>query len=81
MPRVRRHNLPRDLWEHLLDRVDSRHISFEDLSALSEWLATEPNVPHDRWFKRFPGMIVCGEGEFIKTFLRSDQAPLGQELQ
>ena len=80
MPRVRRHNLPRDLWEHLLDRVDSRHISTEDLGALSEWLAAEPEVPDDRWFKRFPGMIVCGEGELIKTFLRNDQAAIGQEL-
>lgn len=80
MPRVRRQNLPRGFWEHLLDRVDSRHISVEDLSALSEWLAAEPEVPHDRWFKRFSGMIVCGEGDLIKTFLRSDQAALGKEL-
>jgi hypothetical protein len=25
-------------------------------------------------------MIVCGEGELIKTFLRSDQAATGEEL-
>jgi hypothetical protein len=64
----------------LLDRVDTRHISIEDLSALSEWLRGEPDVPRDRWFKRFRGMIVCGEGELIKTFLRNDQAPTGKEL-
>jgi hypothetical protein len=53
MPQVRRQNLPRNLWNHLLDRVDSRHISIEDLTALSDWLAIGPEVPHDRWFKGF----------------------------
>jgi hypothetical protein len=25
-----------------------------------------PEVPHGKWFKRFPEMTVCGEGELIK---------------
>jgi len=28
----------------------------------------QPEVPISRWFKRFPELIVCGEGELIKTF-------------
>jgi hypothetical protein len=37
-------------------------------------------VPDSRWFKRFPGMTVCGEGELIKTFLQPGQIATGKEL-
>jgi hypothetical protein len=79
--RSRRQNLPRDLWAHLLARVKSRHISVDQLGLLADWLAEEPEVPRGKWFRRFPGMIVCGEGELIKTFLLPGQAPDGQEIQ
>jgi hypothetical protein len=79
--RIRRQNLPRDLWAHLLARVKSRHISVDQLGLLADWLAEEPEVPRGKWFRRFPGMIVCGEGELIKTFLLPGQAPDGQEIQ
>jgi ribosomal protein S18 acetylase RimI-like enzyme len=46
MPRIRRQNLPRELWAHLLDRVKSRHISVDQLGVLADWLAAEPEVPH-----------------------------------
>jgi len=36
---------------------------------LADWLDSEPEVPEGRWFKRFSGMTVCGEGELVKTFL------------
>jgi hypothetical protein len=65
---------------HLLARIKDRHISVDQLALLADWLATEPEVPNERWFKRFPGMIVCGEGELIKTFLQSGQVPSGREL-
>ncbi len=80
MPRIRRQNLPRDLWKHLLDRVKGRDISVDQLGLLADWLATEPEVPAGKWFKKFPGMIVCGEGEFIRTFLQTGQIPIGKEL-
>jgi hypothetical protein len=41
---------------------------------------TEPEVPIGRWFKRFPELIVCGEGELIKTFLTPGQTPTGEEV-
>jgi len=41
---------------------------------------TEPEVPTDKWFKRLSGVIVCGEGELMKTFLRLGQIPIGVEL-
>jgi hypothetical protein len=45
-----------------------------------EWLDTQPEVPSGKWFKRFPGMILCGEGELVKTFLTSEQVPIGDEI-
>jgi hypothetical protein len=68
------------LWEHLLERIKSRQISVDQLGLLADWLATEPVVPDGKWFKRFPGMTVCGESELIRTFLQTGQAAVGQEL-
>ena len=80
MPRIRRQNLPPGLLSHLLDRIRSREISAEQLGLLADWLDLEPEVPNERWFKRFPGMIVCGEGELVKTFLTANQTATGQEV-
>jgi hypothetical protein len=80
MPKVRRNNLPEDLFRHLLARMRERQISHEEIVLLGRWLDTEPEVPHGKWFKKFPGMTVCGEGELIKTFLTPDQAATGKEV-
>jgi hypothetical protein len=62
MPKIRRHNIPPALLNHLLHRIRSREISAEQLGLFADWLDAEPEVPNDSWFKRFPRMIVCGEG-------------------
>ncbi len=80
MPKVRRDNLPRPLFRHLLTRVHERHISTEELENLLNWLEQEPNVPDGKWFKRFRGVTVCGEGELPKTFLLPTQAATGEEV-
>jgi len=80
MPRVRRQNVPPALLQHLLDRVQSRKIPASQLELLARWLDREPEVPEGQWYKRFSGMTVCGEGELIKTFLLSGQAPKGQQV-
>jgi hypothetical protein len=80
MPRIRRRNLPPALLDHLLDRVRSRKISPDQLGEFAQWLDTTPEVPMGKWFKRFGGMTVCGEGELVKTFLRMDQAVSGEEV-
>jgi hypothetical protein len=80
MPKIRRRNLPPPLLNHLLDRIKRREISSDHLGALADWLDTEPEVPDGKWFKRFSGMTVCGEGELVKTFLTSGQAPMGTEI-
>lgn len=68
------------MLNHLLDRVKSRDISADQLGALADWLDTEPEVPESKWFKRFSGMIACGEGELLKTFLTANQIPTGTEI-
>jgi hypothetical protein len=60
--------------------VDERKISIPQLELFATWLETGPEVPHGKWFKRFPEMTVCGEGELIKTFLRSGQIAEGEEV-
>jgi hypothetical protein len=80
MPKVRRQNIPPALFRHLLDRIHSRQISASQLQLLAKWLDCEPEVPEGQWYKRFPGMTVCGEGEFVKTFLLPTQAPKGQRI-
>jgi len=80
MPKIRRQNVPPPLLNHLLDRIAERDITAAHLGMLAEWLDTEPEVPTGNWFKRFPGMTVCGESELIKTFLMPEQAPFGEEL-
>ena len=81
MPRVLRRHLPRQLYAHLLERVQQRNISGSQLALMVEWLDTQPVVPQGKWFKRFPGMVICGEGELVRTFLLPAQAPLGEEVQ
>jgi len=78
VPKIRRINIPPALFQHLLDRIQSRKISTSPLELLAKWLDSEPEVPEGQWYKRFSGMIVCGEGKLIKTFLLPGQAPKGQ---
>jgi len=80
MPKIRRHNLPPALLHHLLDRIQQRSISSDQLGVLATWLDTQPEVPKGKWFKRLSGMTVCGEGEWIKTFLTSGQVAEGVEI-
>ena len=80
MPKVRRQNVPPALFQHLLDRVQSRKIPASQLELLARWLGSEPEVPEGQWYKRVSGMTVCGEGELIKTFLLPTQAPKGRHL-
>ena len=80
MPKVRRANVPPAVFQHLLNRVQDRKISSEELQELARWLDAEPEVPTGDWYKKFSGMTVCGEGELIKTFLLPEQIPTGQRV-
>jgi hypothetical protein len=80
VPRVRRHSLPPALLRHLLDRIQQRSISADQRGLLAEWLDTQPEVPDGKWFKPFPEMTVCGEGDLVKTFLLPGQVVEGAEV-
>jgi hypothetical protein len=80
MPRVRRKDLPPALLQHLLDRIQQRQIDARQLELLARWLDGEPEVPEGPWYKRFSGMIVCGEGDLVKTFLAPGQAAKGTRV-
>ena len=80
MPKIQRRSLPPALFRHLADRVQERGITSAQLVEFLRWLETSPEVPLGKWFKRFPEMTVCGEGELVKTFLRVGQAAEGEEV-
>ena len=80
MPKVRRQKLPEALLRHLLIRMRQRGISDEQIVLLARWLDANPEVLEGKWFKTFPGMTVCGEGEFIKTIVVRGQAPGEREI-
>lgn len=80
VPKVRRQSISPALMAHLLDRVRQRAIPYTDLESLARWLDTQPEVPYGRWYKRFPGLNVCGESELVKTLLTADQTPIGEEV-
>ena len=80
MPRVRRQNLPPALFQHLLDRIQSRRIPATELELLARWLDTEPEVPEGQWYRRFSGMTVCGEGDLIRTLLLPGQSIKGKRV-
>lgn len=81
MPKIRRHGLPPALLVHLLTRMRERNISSGQIVLLARWLDTEPEVPHGKWFRKFPGFTVCGEGDLIKTFLLPGQVPDGRAIE
>lgn len=63
-----------------MERIEQRSIDAGQLQRLAEWLDTEPGVPDGLWYKKLPGMTVCGEGDLIKTFLIPGQAAKGQRV-
>lgn len=80
MPKINRRKVPPGLFRHLVDRVQERRIAPDQLEKLARWLDQEPEVPEGPWYKRFPGMIACGEGELVKTFLLPGQLPHGKRI-
>ena len=48
MPKVRRHNLPPALLQHLLDRIQQRRITPDQLGLLATWLTRQGLRPARR---------------------------------
>lgn len=80
MPKIRFTDLPRGLWEHLLQHVEERQIALADLKRLQAWVRTEPHAPAGDWFKDFGSFKLCGSGEFPKTVLLKGMSRYGQEI-
>jgi hypothetical protein len=80
MPKIDRRKVPPGILRHLVDRVHEREIAPVGLEELARWLDGEPEVPEGPWYRRFSKMIVCGEGEWIRTFLAKGQLPRGKRV-
>jgi hypothetical protein len=80
MPRIKRSGLPKALFKHILQRINERGITPEDLGHMAAWMDGEPIVPTEPWFKRFETFTLCGEGELVKTVLTAKQTAIGEEV-
>jgi len=74
------HELPDALRNHLDDRLRDRTITIDDLKKLQFWVSSRPVVPETEWYKDFGSFVLCGAGQFPKTFLRRGQQPWGEPL-
>ncbi|MBG89018.1 MAG: hypothetical protein CMO80_19245 [Verrucomicrobiales bacterium] len=57
-----------------------REFTESDLIVPAAWMDTNPEVPEGQWYKCFDGLIACGQGELVKTFLLPSQSSVGDEL-
>lgn len=75
MPKVRRQNVRSALLQHLLDRIQQRNVSADQVGLLADRPDTQPEVSAGKWFKKLSGMTVCAKGELVKTFLLPGKPP------
>lgn len=73
-------NLPKEVRQHLIERMRDRAISISDLNQPRLWVETRPEVPDGDWYKDFGSFKICGCGSFPKTFLLRGQAARGEAL-
>lgn len=80
LPKIRFSDLPRGLWEHLLQRVGEREITLGDLHQLQAWVKSQPQAPDGDWYKDFGSFLLCGSGEYPKTILKKGMKPYGENI-
>ena len=73
-------NLPEHLREKFYDRVRTKEITADDLLRLTEWLATNPEVPEGDWCKDFGTFKLVGHGPRPSTLLAKHQPCWGERL-
>jgi hypothetical protein len=81
LPRIRFSELPRGLWQHLLERVQEREITLADLRRLQEWVKSEPQAPEGDWYKDFGSFKLCGRSEYPTTVLAKGMAAFGNRIE
>ena len=80
MPKLKREHLRDALLAPLSSRIRRGNVPVTQLVELSRWLDGNPVAPNGKWFKRFVGFTVGGEGELVKTVLVEGQLPEGTEV-
>jgi hypothetical protein len=80
LPKIRFSDLPRGLWQHLLERVQQREVTLADLVRLQKWVQSEPQAPEGDWYKDFGAFKLCGSGEYPRTVLTKGMAAFGKEI-
>lgn len=80
MPKIQRASVPPEVLQHLLRRAREREITLEMLHQVLHWVERNPTVPEGEWYKRFPGVTVCGRGALVLTFLTPRQRAAGIEV-
>lgn len=80
MPKIRFSDLPRGLWQHLLERVQERQISLADLSRLQDWVRSEPVAPEGDWYDDFGSFKLCGSGQYLCTVFTKETKAFGEEI-
>ena len=80
MLKILNHDRPAGAMFHWIQLVRDRALSLARMHRSSEWVNGSPEVPPDRWFKKFSGMTVCDEGSLMKRFLLPYQAATGKEV-
>lgn len=81
LPKIRLPDLPRGLWQHLIERVDEHRIPLADLRCLQAWVKSEPLAPEGDWYKDFGSFKLCSRSEYPNTFLIKGMKPYGDGLE
>lgn len=81
MPKLKSwREFPAHVRDHLIQRMQDREITAEDLNRLRLWTETNPEVPIDEWYKDLGSFKICGRGARPTTFLLPSQAAKGKKL-
>jgi hypothetical protein len=81
LPKIRFFDLPRGIWQHILERVAQREITLAELRRLQEWVKSGPWAPEGDWYKDFGSFKLCGSGEYPRTVLSNSMKPFGQKIE
>ena len=80
MPRIQFTDLPREVWQHILERVEQRQIRLSELRLLQDWVKSEPTAPDGDWYKDFGSFKLCGTGQYPKTVLQRGMKAYGEQI-
>ncbi len=80
MPRINRQNVPRALFQQLLNRIQNKEAQPDHMVRFAEWLDKAPNVPGGAWYKKFSKFTVCGQGDLITFLLPPNRSPDGKAV-